>query len=280
MEQPGQPTGLPTPEGTPVTPSTGVTQGVNPAQALSSPQSQAQPSSSTLDVSGMIATYEQRIRTLMSEKDKALHERNVAITAQTDLQKQLTDLQTQSSSAMGQAASAAQQAIDENKRLSARIGTLEGELLRARTLLEHPDLTPYAEFIPVTGDEAKQREAIEKLKAIREQDLARVRGTFPPQSTLPSQQSSGQGQPGGVPQQSPDLYGLYAGRPNVPPQFASNPAQMHPAGGESTITSIDKLLREARASGDSSRFEEALRQAQVLARTAVDTQLGRTTPAQ
>lgn len=273
MDTNTQPTVAPTADPASVTPSGGTlaVPVVNPAQAPTTLSSSQQ---NPVDVSGLIANYEGRIRTLMSEKDKAINERNVAISAQTEMQKSLTDLQAQSSTSLSQAATAAQTAIDENKQLRARVSVLEGELLRMKTLLEHPDLAPYADFIPATGDEAKQREAIEKLKAIREQDLARARNPYGvPQPT------GAQGQPAqsGVPAQSPDLYGLYGNRPNIPPSLiGSNPAQMHPAGGQSTVDSIAAMLKEARESGDPARFEEALRQSTVLARQAVDTQLGRT----
>lgn len=253
---------------------------VNPVQAPGSTPAPANPAApaTSLDVSGMIASYEQRLRNLMSEKDKAINERNQAITAQTDLQQQLTSLQNQTSTSLTGAAQAAQTAIDEAKQLRARVSVLEGEVLRYKMLSEHTELLPYADFVPVTTDENMMREAVQKLQTIRQQDLERSRVTqFPGQQyqQLPPTTPT---TPGTTPA-TPNVYGLYQQRPtmaptmpNIPP---SSPAQMHPAGAGNSVDSIDQMLREARQSGDPSAFEQAIQRASLLARQSIDAQLGR-----
>ncbi len=81
---------------------------VNPAQA--STPTNTNPNFP--DVSAMMQQYEGRIRTLMSEKDKAINERNQAITAQAQMQQSLTEYQNQASSTLASTTTAAQQAID------------------------------------------------------------------------------------------------------------------------------------------------------------------------
>jgi DNA repair exonuclease SbcCD ATPase subunit len=238
---------------------------VNPAQAPTTQNS--------VDVSAMIAQYENRIRTLMSDKDKAINERNQAITAQAQMQQSLTEYQSQASTTLASTTTAAQQAIDENKRLGARVNALEAELQRANVVLAKPELAPYIQFIPAESDPAKLQAAVEQLEQIRMNDMARsgVR-TFPGQpsalqtTTTPTQQDT-------------NLYALYGQRPTMAPAFqapASSPAMMNPAGAGDVLQNIDTMLKEAMASGDPVAFETAVKSAQLLATQDINRQLGRT----
>lgn len=267
MPDDNQPTGALT--GDPATASlTGPGAGnpVNPAQA----QSQQTPPS-TLDVSGMIAQYEARLRTLMSDKDKAIHERNQSITAQAEMQRALTELQAQSTATVASSVDAAQRAIDENKRLAARVQMLEADQMRSQVVLKEPDLAAYIDFIPATNNPEELNAAVEKLKAIREQDLARSRQA--PYTPIP------QPNPATTPTTNPNSpYGLYAGRTNMAPMTqlpASSPALMNPTGAGSTLQAIEAMLADARNSGDPTKFEAAVQQAALLAKQDVNAQLGR-----
>lgn len=252
--------GVVTPSTTTTTPSTPAS--VSPAQTI-------------VDTSALIAQYESRIRNLMSEKDKAINERNQAITQLTELQQQHTTLQEQTQSSLTGAANAAQQAIDRSKSLEGEIARLQGEALRAQTLLEKPHLAPYAQFIPASSDPEAVKKAVEQLEAIRNQDLERNRalvqgaGQFatPPQPTPPP--AAGQINP----------LALYQNRPNMSPSFAgmpgSTPAQMNPGAMTDPLVSIQQLFDDAKRSGDPSAFEKALEQSQLLARTSIDQQMGR-----
>ena len=264
---PTMPTGAPTGDPAAASPTSPVaTTPVNPAQATTT--------NNPLDVSGMMANYEQRLSRLMSDKDKALNERNQSIAAQADMQRQLTELQAQSTATVATSVDAAQRAIDENKRLATRVQMLEADQLRSQVVLQKPHLAQYIEFIPVTNDPEVLKAAVEKLEAIREQDIAHNRQA--PYTPIPQPNPA---LPGTQPPANPSVLGLYAGRPNMAPGMqlpGSSPALMNPAGAGSTLQAIDQMLIDARNSGDPVKFEQALEQSKLLAQQSINAQIGRT----
>lgn len=244
---------------------------------VQAPSTVTTPSSTTPDVTGIITQYEQRIRNLMSEKDKAVHERNQAITSQTTLQEQLTTLQNQTQSSLTGAANAAQQAIDRGKQLESQIAQLQGEALRANTLLEKPHLAPYANFIPAINDPEKIKKTIEQLEQIRQRDLEQNRAQFgggPVQQQ--QQQTTTTANPG---QTLQNVAQLYQGRQNMPMSLqqmpGSTPAQMNPSAYSDPTVLIQKLFDDAKKSGNPADFEKAIQEAAVLSQTAINQQLGR-----
>lgn len=283
------PTDASTPGGNPASSSPGLPNGVNPAQAPANPPTlpssaapQGSPTNGATDPSGLIANYEQRLRNMMSEKDKAINERNGVISQLTELQKQYTALQHQASDGLAGAANATQQAIDNGNRLQAENDTLKGELQRYKSLQKHPDLLPYLSFIPTRGTQEEQDKAIEELKAIREQDLQRVSQGQSPYFSNPTLGATNPAQlPPGTQPAAPlpnPLQSLYGNRPTMAPTAfglpGSTPASMNPAGVGTTADSINKLLKDARDSGDPAKFESALEQAKTMANAAVRQQLG------
>lgn len=267
---------------------------VNPAQATitSSPAPQQQQLMNSVDVSGWAANYESRIRTLQSERDKAVHERNQAIAAQAEMQAQLTSLQNQASTSITQAVGSAQSAIDQNKQLGARVQLLEGELMRAKIVLQKPHLADYVDFIPKTGNEQEVNEAIAKLEAINQQNAQRFQAQsqqLPPQNTgtlplyppgmAPANIAPVQF-PQGQQQNQPNLANIYGQHQNMAPAFASgaipgsSPAMMNPAGAASTADSINQMLTEARNSGNAETFERVLGQVTLLANNSIQQSLG------
>ena len=262
---------------------------VNPAQASQSiPPLPVNTQVPTSDVSGIVASYEARLRNLMSQKDTALNERNQSIEQQANLQRLYTELQTSAQNGLQSSTSAAQQAIDEANRLRARSAELEGQLLRAQVLQEHPELIPYGDYIPVSSDPEKIKESVTRLQQIRERDIQAARG-------LPFQQQAN-GQPGaanGLPYTPPanapgsppvptpqQVAALYAGRSSLSPTMmqqipASSPAYMNPMGAGQQLDAISKLLTDARESGDPVRFEAAVKQAAAMADAQVAQQMGR-----
>lgn len=249
---------------------------VNPGQATS-----ANPS----DISGVIASYEQRISRLMSEKDKAVNERNQAISQLSDLQRVYTEEKAQTTNSLTNTANAAQSAIDQARVLEAQNQILQAELLRAKTLLAEPDLSLYEQFIPATSDPEKLQAAVNQLKAIRAQDLERQRayGQSTGQQIPPAQGVPPTGTPGSNQQQPPTfpnnpLLNLYANRPSLAPQLipGSTPAQMNPAGAGNPMDTIEQTLREALNSGDSAKYSAALEAAKVQVGPIINAQLGRT----
>jgi hypothetical protein len=269
---------------------TGAGNPVNPAQAPGTPSTPAIPQSSSpqlmnqIDVSGLIANYEVRLRNLQSERDKAVNERNQAISAQAQMQQQLTDLQTSAATNISSAVGSAQTAIDENSRLRAQVQSLNAQLLRANTVLKKPHLAEYVDFLPTNGDEAAMTEAVAKLEQIRQSDLDRNRAQAPAYAGFPTPTPSTQLPPvPGVPplpgQNTPaaqqNLYNLYNQRPTMAPGIpSSSPAMMNPAGAATTTDAINQMLTEARNSGDEAKFNQAMQQAVLLANNLVQQQMG------
>lgn len=274
---------------------TGTSNLVNPAQATitSSPAPQQQQLMNSVDVSGWAANYESRIRTLQSERDKAVHERNQAIAAQAEMQAQLTSLQNQASTSITQAVGSAQSAIDQNKSLSARVQLLEGELMRAKIVLQKPHLADYVDFIPKSGNEQEVNEAIAKLEAINQQNAQRYQaqsqqlpqqqtGTLPlyPPGMAPTNLTPVQMGQQNMSQGQPNLANIYGQHQNMAPAFASgaipgsSPAMMNPAGAASTADSINQMLTEARNSGNAETFERVLGQVTLLANNSIQQSLG------
>lgn len=242
---------------------------VSPSGTVTTPPL-VNPVQATTDVSGLMAQYEQRIARLMSEKDKAINERNQAISQLTDLQNTHTSFQAQTQSSLTQAANAAQQAIERGKQLDVQVLHLQAESLRAQTLLEKPHLAAYAQFIPMSNDPEAVKAAVAQLEQIREDDFKRTHPLVAQQTspTLPAQQNP---------------FNVYQGRPNIPFSLAtgasqvpgSSPAQMNPGALTDPTAAISQLFDEARKTGDSAAFERALQQAQVLSQTAIAQQMGR-----
>jgi len=276
-------------------PASGMTGVVNVAPSQASPlltqipSAAPQGSPNTPDVSALLANQEQRVRDLMSQKDRAINERNQVISQYTALQNQYAELQQQSSTALAAAADTNHQAITQVQQLQAENAQLKGHLQRSQALEQHPELLPYKEFVPVTGTPEEQLAAITKLQEIRQQDMQRISSQQQPffqQSFATPGIPGASGQtPVPIPAPSPDMsslatfQALYGHRSTIPPFMASQPgstpATMSPAGAASTVDSIDQMMKEAMATGDSVAFEKARQQAIQLANQTVNQQLGR-----
>lgn len=281
-----------TSQSTPVGDPIGSTPGVNVAQASNQPLTppsaatiQNQGSFSAQEVEAIQAHWRQRVSDLQSRADKAEAALNKSLMAQAEMQKQITTLQEQSTQSVSSAAEAAQAAINRANQTEAENAQLKGELRRYQALEAHPHLSAYREFIPTGGTEEDLTKAIEKLNAIREQDLSRMQQGQQPFLNVPGQQ--GTQQPQTTPPQNPvnpalsPFQALYGNRPNVAPQAGqmpvpipgSTPAAMNPAGSTTTTQSIDQMLKEAM--GDPAKFEEALKRASVLVPRSIEEQMGR-----
>jgi hypothetical protein len=280
-------TGVSTPDGS----QTGSPNGVNPAQSPAAPQNaQVAPAtltsqSSPADVSAVIASYENRIRTMMSEKDKAIHERNQAIAQLAELQQNYTQLQEQASSSLTQTANAAQSAITESQKNATLVQQLQGENQKLQLLLKNPHLAAYERYIPTAGTPEEQQKVIDDLNAIREADLAKVAQGQPPIVANPAALGAPQPNPAAAPAA---YFNLLGQRTMLSPQVAANlaavngatvpgstPAMMSPTGAAGTTGAIEQMLREARATGDPAKFQDAVRQAATLAEADIATQMGR-----
>lgn len=261
---------------------------VNPAQTISQPTPPSTTTVQPADVSTLIAQYEARIRNLMSEKDKAINERNTTISQLTSLQKEHDDFRAMNTASLSASVENAQAAIDAKKVLEQQVAALTGETLRAKTLLEKPHLAPYAQFIPASGDPEKVKQAVEQLEQIRASDLQRSLGlaasNHAASASSPGTPAAGNGGPtqAVLPngQVDPAFASLYAGRANLPSSLVSampgsTPAQLNPAALTDPNAEIARLFDDARRTGRQEDFDRALAQAQVLANAAIAQQLGR-----
>lgn len=272
--------GDPTPTNDPVTPV--LTPPATPAPteqsgSTGSPQGVVNPiAQQSTEISALIATYNQRISGLQSAYDKMANERNTAITNWTNIQEDYSRLKAEKDTAINSSATTAQQALDHNRTLEQQMDDIRGQLNRANALLENPELAPYARFVPVSTDSEKVKTEVEQLKQIRQQDLDRLRAAQPGYAQQPA------------PTGNESILNLYQGRPNMapgafnqqPPQTqevpGSTPSQMSPMASVMNPTDeINRILTEARQSGDPAKFQAAMARALELAPTAVNLQMGR-----
>lgn len=226
--------------------------GVNPAQAL--------------DTSGLIASYEQRLNSLMSQKDKAVNERNIAISQLTENQKSLTDLQGQTQGSITAAANAAQQAIERAKQLEVELIQAKSLIVKYSALLKRPHLAAYDQLIPLEADETKMNAALDQLEGIRLRDLEQYAKQNPTAPAVPP-----------VPQTPQDiLQSLYGQRANMNPAIfqnqtpipSSSPATMSPAGGISTTQTVQSFFDEAKRIGTKQAFDDAVQKAALFAKNS------------
>lgn len=227
--------------------------GVNPAQTPVTPNQ-------TLDTSGLIASYEQRLNSLMSQKDKAVNERNIAISQLTENQKSLTDLQGQTQGSITAAANAAQQAIERAKQLEIELHQAKALIIKYSALLKRPHLAAYDQLIPLESDEEKMNAALDQLEGIRLRDLeqyAKQNPTAPPAVPAPE----------ATPQSI--LQSLYGNRANMNPALfqtpqpipLSSPATMNPNANVSSGQTVQAFFDEAKRIGTTQAFEDAVQKA-------------------
>ncbi len=194
----------------------------------------------------------ERINSLISQKDKAINERNQSIAAQAQMQQQYTQLQEQAQTGLVSATEAAQQAINRANMLEAQLRLKEAEAMRSQALLEKPHLAPYAQFIPATSNAEDLKAAIARLEEIRMEDMKRsgLSPTFT-QSAPPSGTPPTPGQPASNP------YAPFGGRATMNPSVVgpANPATMNPAGAGNSADAINQLFAQARAEGTPEAFE-------------------------
>lgn len=150
------------------------------------------PSTTTND-----ANADQRIRDLMSQKDKAHAElaktQQDVLTLQGELTKYKETVQG--------ATDATRQLLEQKVALEREREQYRAEALKLQKLAQAPELLPYEKFIPATTDEAVLQAAIEQFKLLRDQDLARVakpidpaqgpRALYPTTNVPPAQPAGG-----------------------------------------------------------------------------------------
>lgn len=255
-------------------------------------QGQQQSTSSSLAESER-ANFQARINNLMSEKDRAINERDKKIGELAALQNEYTQFKEMNSGSLNSAVDAGQRLVQENKQLQAEVERLKAQVIRAHVLMQKPHLAAYQEFIPSGGTEEEINNAVTKLEQIRQADLQQNGAVFPtapsmfpssPQQQNHAQQGQAQGQvQGQVQDPATILANLYQGRANLPQSLVqgqamigSTPGQINPNGNLNPADRIQQLFNAAKASSDPNAFEQAIEQAKVLSNAAISQQMGST----
>jgi hypothetical protein len=192
----------------------------------------------------------------MSEKDKTRSDYERAVADRLEVEKRFQQAQESTRAIVEGATQATQEALNLKMRAETELAKVSAERTKYALLLQHPDLAPYAEFLPATEDQAVLEAAMTKLAALRDADLAKAAVVTAPAP-----------QPINAP--SSDLFP----RNNVPP---ATPARVAPnaSSGITTNDAIKQRLadagREASLKNDPSIFERAVQEvlpaAQAMAR--------------
>jgi type II secretory pathway component HofQ len=203
----------------------------------------------------LIANYEQRLRDLMSAKDKAANEALKATQDRLRLQQEKDLLAQQHQALMSASQQTLQEALDKVRAHEQSEQAAKARATKAEKLLEYPELAAYRALIPDTDDVAKLDQAIATVKAAREADiqaaLAAVQANQAPQapaanpaSVLPSNL--------------------------IPPAAPARPAPAQ--SGASVNEAIEAKLKAAAAEalqkGDKSIFDRAAQEAALMAQAA------------
>lgn len=249
-------------------PTTPLAPGVNSTPSAPGGTSAQSTTDQIVNTSALIANYEQRLRSLMSDKDKAINERNQAISQLTTMQEQHTTLQEQTSGSLTAAANSAQQAIDRAKQMELELAQARAENTKLTALMQRPHLAPYANLIPSQGTSEDIGKALDQLEQIRQQDLERYAKANP---SLPIQPANSTQQ---MTPQSP-LAALYGNRANMNPALfqqtptipASSPAAMNPSVSDNPTAAVESIFAEARRIGTTAAFEDAVKQAAAFVQT-------------
>lgn len=133
-------------------------------------------------VASDIAAYESRVRDLISQKDRIRAEHERAVAERVTLQQELDSIKAERENVLQGATKATEAALNRAKDLESKLTQESARRLKLEKLLSNPELFPYAEFIPETNDDAALQAAIDKFKAVRDQDLARLQ---PPVTQTP-----------------------------------------------------------------------------------------------
>lgn len=225
---------------------------VNPAPLTQSPILPPLPSSSPS--SDALAQYEQRVRALMSEKDRTRHQYEQAVAERLEIQRKYDELATTHQSTVQGATQNIEQALNRAKQLEAEAQKLAGENAKLKKLGQHPDLLPYMALIPATTDEAALDAAIQNLIQVRQQDIEKALAARAPQAP-----QAPQNQPPADPYAS-----LRAAYPNqqVPPAAPARPAPT--SIGTDSLMALEQELAskadEAMRDGNLEAFERFLEQ--------------------
>lgn len=253
------------------------------------PQLPATPSSFSNDPD--IAQYEQRVRAQMSRADKAIADQQKAIAKQIEMQEQWTQYQAQSQAQIQAAAESAQRAIDRQKELELQNQQLLAQSLRAQAIIKRPHLAQYAQFLPLTTDEAAIEAAANDLDVARQRDIDAARNTNPfaasaytpttpgipsPQQNVPPVGNINNQQQ--LQNQGPNVMNLYNQRPavqgNAPTIPSAIPSQMNPLGAaDNSAAAIADLYKQAKATGDPAKMQAAHQQAIKLAEQSAQQQI-------
>lgn len=217
-----------------------------------------------------IQKYEERIRALMSEKDRHRSEYERAVADRQSTQQQLDELTRKQAEIMNGAAKSVEAALNAQKATEAQMQAQAAENTKLRLLMQHPDLAPYADLIPAHADEGQMRGQIEKFLAARKADLERAMAAqTPPTPAAPQTPPSGEPKAG-----EPNLWNLYP-KGTIPP---TAPARPQPGASAHSVDSLQADLKSKMEQFLSNRdldgMQRYLQEQAKLAETITRAQLG------
>ncbi len=236
---------------------------VNPAQAIQ-PVPNPAAATPTVDINNMVTQKladERRIRELQSIADQKRAEAEKAAATLAQKEAELAQYQATQSSVIDGAAKLHQEHSREIAELRAIIQQEQAARLRADTLLNFPELKPYASLIPATSDPAKMLEYATSFKQARDADLAAQQANTPATPAVPPQN------------RTPSALDLYGSGYLIPP---ANPARISPQAGAQSgaLEQIEQKLAQALASGDTKTFEAVFEEQKALANAQVAQTIG------
>jgi hypothetical protein len=172
------------------------------------------PNNLTVTTSGTTAldSAEERVRYFQSLADKARAEAQQAQADKAALEQLNAQKEAAQRVILDASAATAQQTLERVQQLEAQIQQEKAERLRAEALMQHPELTPYAKFIPASTDAAILQTAIEEMKAAREADLAAMRAANPSLGAPPQVIAGQQMIPSAAPARPAPSAGIPAGK--------------------------------------------------------------------
>jgi hypothetical protein len=194
---------------------------------------------------------DQRIRDLMSQKDRAIREANLHQQKAIELQNTL-DQTTQHYSSLVEGAT---RATDELQRMKAQLEAekqqLQAEAVKLQVLMAYPEIQPYAKFIPASTDADQVKASVEEFLAARQAEQARAQAAVPPTPSAALRNL--------YPANNP---GLPAIPPAQPSSVAPGDATQKTSDFQARVRALETLPVEQRAA----KFNELVKEAEALAR--------------
>lgn len=203
---------------------------------------------------------EERIRRIMSERDRTQNEYNKQVAERLKLEQQLATEKTERERITNAAAQNTQQILDQKRQVEQELEHHKAETLKLSKLVQYPELRDYAALLPQTTDEAVLNNAIASLLTARERDIEAAK-----QATLATMQTHAPVAPA---QQNPPLYPQNQFTPPIAPARPAPTASTADYDPFQVQLDLRAKMKEAYEKNDMSIYykaeEEAAKRAQAL----------------